>query len=95
MANNEISLEELAKNLEGLELSDATLEGIVGGVLNEQAQQMLMLVISEHRSRGTTLDEALEALPGLYEKLSSSFLFGSYLADTNIEEVAEFLKANW
>ena len=95
MANNEISLEELAKHMEGLELTDTALEGVVGGVLSESAQQMLMLVINQQRGKGATLDEALDALPGLYEKLSSSFLFGSYLADTNIEEVAEFLKANW
>ena len=96
MADKKLSLEALLTGVEGaLELSDTELEGIAGGVIGPTAQTLLLGAIDKYKNGGTTLDEALEALPGLFDQLSANPLYKKFISQTNLEEVTEFVKNNW
>lgn len=77
------------------ELSDSDLEGVVGGDIGPAAQSLLLGAISKYKGDEVTLDQALAALPGLYDQLKNNPLFKGYLADTNLGEITEFVKDNW
>ena len=96
MANNDKPLEDGLGNMVDIhELTDEDLEGVAGGVLSPLAQNLLRSNITKYKNDGVTLDEALAALPGLFDSLSTNPAYKSLVAQTNLEEVTAFVKENW
>ena len=96
MAHIDASMEEYLSGTAGsFELSDSDLEGVVGGEIGPAAQSLLLGAISKYKGDNVSLDQALAALPGLYDQLKDNPLFKGYLADTNLAEITEFVQQNW
>lgn len=49
-------------NFEGIEIPDELLDSIAGGKLNNQASALLRDTLIEFKSRGATLDQAVERI---------------------------------
>ena len=96
MNGKDISIEEFLGGLnEAFELSEADLEGVVGGTIGPTAQSLLLSAINKYKGEGTTLDEALAALPGLYDQFKNNPMFSGMIAQTNLDEITAFVKDNW
>jgi len=96
MAHIDASMEEYLSGIAGsFELSDSDLEGVVGGTIGPAAQGLLLGAISKYKGDQVPLDQALAALPGLYDQLKDNPLFKGYIAETDLAEITEFVKDNW
>lgn len=96
MALMNIKLDELfAAAEEAPELSTEDLEGVSGGTIGLTAQVMLRTAITKYKGEGVTLDQALEAMPSLFDELSTDPQYAKYLKQTNLEEVTAFVIKNW
>lgn len=96
MADINISLDELVEATENSrELSDAQLENVVGGVIDPVAQGLIRNAIAMYKSGGNTLADALAQLPTLFDQLAKNPMYKRYVEQTNLDEVTEFVKANW
>ena len=97
MDNKEKLVEELLKRIpdEAVELSDTELENVAGGVITKTGASLIMGAINMVKSTGTTLEQALEAIPTLYDQLIAAGMYKDMLLNSSVEEISEFVKANW
>ncbi|MBQ6395311.1 MAG: hypothetical protein IJH87_03080 [Atopobiaceae bacterium] len=97
MDTKEKLVDELLKHIpdEAVELSDAQLENVAGGVITKTGASLIMNAINMVKPMGTTLEQALEAIPMLYDQLIAAGMYKDMLLDSSVEEISEFVKANW